>query len=188
MNSTLNNYFLLIFLGAVWGASFVAIKFCNLMFNPIEVGFFRTFIGALILLLAVLFRSGNLELFQKNSFTYAIIGLFNAAIPFTLIPYGLMSLPSNIGVIIMSANPFLALVLAHYFTEDEKLNLRKQRKEMLSEKKELQTIFSTRICLLGQTLDKSWTPGQPLDRSGQACPCLARCCLAARQIILAGSL
>ena len=125
MNSTLNNYFLLIFLGAVWGASFVAIKFCNLMFNPIEVGFFRTFIGALILLLAVLFRSGNLELFQKNSFTYAIIGLFNAAIPFTLIPYGLMSLPSNIGVIIMSANPFLALVLAHYFTEDEKLNLRK---------------------------------------------------------------
>mgnify|MGYP001293041815 CR=1 FL=1 len=90
-----------------------------------EVGFFRTFIGALILLLAVLFRSGNLELFQKNSFTYAIIGLFNAAIPFTLIPYGLMSLPSNIGVIIMSANPFLALVLAHYFTEDEKLNLRK---------------------------------------------------------------
>ena len=125
MNSTLNNYFLLIFLGAVWGASFVAIKFCNLMFNPIEVGFFRTFIGALILLLAVLFRSGNLELFQKNSFTYAIIGLFNAAIPFTLIPYGLMSLPSNIGVIIMSANPFLALILAHYFTEDEKLNLRK---------------------------------------------------------------
>ena len=26
VNSTLNNYFLLIFLGAVWGASFVAIK------------------------------------------------------------------------------------------------------------------------------------------------------------------
>ena len=25
----------------------------------------------------------------------------------------------------MSANPFLALILAHYFTDDEKLNLRK---------------------------------------------------------------
>ena len=45
MNSTLNNYSLLVFLGAVWGASFVAIKFCNFMFNPIEIGFFRTFIA-----------------------------------------------------------------------------------------------------------------------------------------------
>ena len=125
MNSTLNNYSLLVFLGAVWGASFVAIKFCNFMFNPIEIGFFRTFIGAIFLLIAVMYRAGKLQLFQKNTYTYAIIGLFNAAIPFTLIPYGLLTLPSNIGVIIMSANPFLALILAHYFTDDEKLNLRK---------------------------------------------------------------
>ena len=124
MNS-FNNYSLLIFLGAVWGGSFVAIKFSNLMFNPIEIGFFRTFIGATVLLLAVLYRAGSLEFFQKNTYRYAIIGLFNAAIPFTLIPYGLLTLPSNIGVIIMSANPFLALILAHYFTHNEKLNLRK---------------------------------------------------------------
>ena len=125
MNSSFNNYSLLIFLGAVWGGSFVAIKFSNLMFNPIEIGFFRTFIGATVLLLAVLYRAGSLQFFQKNTYRYAIIGLFNAAIPFTLIPYGLLTLPSNIGVIIMSANPFLALLLAHYFTDNEKLNLRK---------------------------------------------------------------
>ena len=65
MNSTLNNYSLLVFLGAVWGASFVAIKFCNFMFNPIEIGFFRTFIGAIFLLLAVLYRAGNLQLFKE---------------------------------------------------------------------------------------------------------------------------
>ena len=67
MNSTLNNYSLLVFLGAVWGASFVAIKFCNFMFNPIEIGFFRTFIGAIFLLLAVLYRKGNHQLFKKNT-------------------------------------------------------------------------------------------------------------------------
>ena len=124
-NVTLNNYLLLVFLGAVWGASFVAIKFGNEMFNPIEVGFFRTLIGALFLLIAVKFRSGSLGLISKNTKTYSIIGLFNASVPFTLIPYGLLSMPSNIGVIIMSANPFLALILAHFFTLDEKLNLRK---------------------------------------------------------------
>ena len=66
MNSSFNNYSLLIFLGAVWGASFVAIKFSNLMFNPIEIGFFRTFIGATVLLLAVLYRAGSLQFFQKK--------------------------------------------------------------------------------------------------------------------------
>jgi len=47
--SSLNNYALLVFLGAVWGASFVAIKYCSILFNPIEVGFFRTFIAAIFL-------------------------------------------------------------------------------------------------------------------------------------------
>ena len=74
MNSTLNNYSLLVFLGAVWGASFVAIKFCNFMFNPIEIGFFRTFIGAIFLLIAVMYRAGKLQLFRENTYTYAIIG------------------------------------------------------------------------------------------------------------------
>ena len=125
MPTSLNNYVLLVFLGAVWGASFVAIKYCSIIFNPIEIGFFRTSIAAIFLLAIVSLRKGNYDFFGKNTFTYSIIGLFNAAIPFTLIPYGLLALPSNIGVIIMSANPFLALILAHFFTNDEKLNLRK---------------------------------------------------------------
>ena len=54
-----------------------------------------------------------------------MIGFLNASIPFTLLPYGLITLPSNIGVIILSANPFLALILAHFFTLDEKLSIRK---------------------------------------------------------------
>ena len=45
LSSEFNNYSLLVFLGAVWAASFVAIKFSNEIFNPIEVGFYRTFIG-----------------------------------------------------------------------------------------------------------------------------------------------
>ena len=125
MPTSLNNYVLLVFLGAVWGASFVAIKYCSILFNPIEIGFFRTSIAAIFLLAIVSLRKGNYDFFGKNTFTYSIVGLFNAAIPFTLIPYGLLALPSNIGVIIMSANPFLALILAHFFTNDEKLNLRK---------------------------------------------------------------
>ena len=48
-SSEFNNYSLLVFLGAVWAASFVAIKSSNEIFNPIEVGFYRTLIGSLFL-------------------------------------------------------------------------------------------------------------------------------------------
>ena len=70
MPNSLNNYSLLVFLGAVWGASFVAIKYCSILFNPIEVGFFRTFIAAIFLLLIVSLRKGNYNFFGKNTFTY----------------------------------------------------------------------------------------------------------------------
>jgi drug/metabolite transporter (DMT)-like permease len=125
LKTEINNYSLLIFLGAVWAASFVAIKFSNKIFNPIEVGFYRTAIGALFLFCAVKFRGGSIILFNENTRLYSLIGFLNASIPFTLLPYGLITLPSNIGVIILSANPFLALVLAHFFTLDEKLSIRK---------------------------------------------------------------
>lgn len=125
LKTEINNYSLLIFLGAVWAASFVAIKFSNAIFNPIEVGFYRTGIGALFLFCAVKFRGGSITLFNENTRLYSLIGFLNASIPFTLLPYGLITLPSNIGVIILSANPFLALVLAHFFTLDEKLSIRK---------------------------------------------------------------
>ena len=65
------------------------------------------------------------NIISKNTKIYSLVGFLNASVPFTLLPYGLISLPSNIGVIILSANPFLALILAHYFTIDEKLSLRK---------------------------------------------------------------
>ena len=125
LNTEISNYALLVFLGAIWAASFVAIKFSNLIFNPIEVGFYRTFIGSIFLFLAVKLRGGSISLFSENTRVYSLIGFLNASVPFTLLPYGLITLPSNIGVIILSANPFLALVLAHFFTLDEKLSLRK---------------------------------------------------------------
>jgi len=119
------NYALLLFLGAVWAASFVAIKISNEMFNPIEVGFYRTAIGAIFLFCAVKFRGAKVNVMNSNMRTYALVGFLNASVPFTLLPYGLITMPSNIGVIILSANPFLALILAHFFTLDEKLSLRK---------------------------------------------------------------
>ena len=71
-SSEFNNYSLLVFLGAVWAASFVAIKFSNEIFNPIEVGFYRTFIGSLFLFCAVKLRKGSI-----NSKTIVFNNLIN---------------------------------------------------------------------------------------------------------------
>ena len=65
LNTEISNYALLVFLGAIWAASFVAIKFSNLIFNPIEVGFYRTFIGSMFLFFAVKLRGGSILYFAK---------------------------------------------------------------------------------------------------------------------------
>ena len=74
LNTELSNYALLLFLGAIWAASFVAIKFSNLIFNPIEVGFYRTFIGSMFLFFAVKLRGGSISLFSENTKLYSLIG------------------------------------------------------------------------------------------------------------------
>ena len=93
----------------------LAIKFSNEMFNPIEVGFYRTAIGALFLFFAVRLRKGTLSIYNENTKIYSLIGLLNAAIPFTLLPYGLISLPSNIVVIIFVIQSFPCFGACSFF-------------------------------------------------------------------------
>ena len=91
LSSEFNNYSLLVFLGAVWAASFVAIKFSNEIFNPIEVGFYRTFIGSLFLFCAVKFRKGSINIISKNTKTYSLVGFLNASVP---VSYTHLTLPT----------------------------------------------------------------------------------------------
>ena len=51
------------------------------------------------------------------------MGLTNTALPFTLISWGQTSIDSGVASILNSTTPLFTLVIAHFFLEDERMNL-----------------------------------------------------------------
>ena len=70
----------------------------------------------------MLFRS---LAFSNQWKTYAIVGLCNVAIPFSLIAIGTKRVDSYLAAILMSTTPMSGSILAHFFTDDEKMTFKK---------------------------------------------------------------
>ena len=67
------------------------------------------------------FKNIKIKAFSKNWKPYALIGLFNIAIPFTLIAIGTSEINSYLAAMLMSTTPMSGSILAHFFTKDEKI-------------------------------------------------------------------
>jgi len=117
----LHAYLLLAFQGAVWGSSFQAIKFALDGFGPISVAAGRIFIAAVVLLTYALMRGDRLPRSLKIWLGFLIVGCFNCALPFFLIPWGEQTLDSGRAAIFMATGPLLAVLLAHYTSKDENI-------------------------------------------------------------------
>jgi len=123
MNKTpgLHAYTLLALQGAVWGSSFQAIKYALEGFGPISVAAGRIFIAALVLLIYALMQGDRLPRSASTWMNFLLIGFFNCALPFFLIPWGEQSLDSGRAAIFMATGPLIAILLAHFTTSNERL-------------------------------------------------------------------
>lgn len=119
---TARSYALLFIQGAIWGSSFQAIKFALEGFGPMTVAAGRIGLAAAILAVYSLSQGQRFPSDAKTWWLLIIVGLFNCAIPFFLIPWGEQSLDSGRTAIFMATGPLIALALAHFTTEDERLN------------------------------------------------------------------
>ena len=66
--------------------------------------------------------------FPKDKRTWYILivaGILNNAVPFFLISWGQQYIDSSTAAIMLSCGPFIALVLSHYTTQDEKFSIYK---------------------------------------------------------------
>lgn len=118
----LRSYFLLFFQGAIWGSSFQAIKFALEGFGPMTVAAGRIGLAAILMGAYAISKGQHVPSEAKVWWMLVMVGLFNCAIPFFLIPWGEQSLDSGRTAIFMATGPLIALVIAHFSTEDEKLN------------------------------------------------------------------
>ena len=119
------DFSLLILLAVIWGSSFFNIKIATYSYDPITLALVRVIFASIPLLILCKINKIKIEAFSFNWSWYALIGLFNIAIPFVLIAIGTAKINSYLAAILMSTTPLSGSILAHFFTKDEKLSFLK---------------------------------------------------------------
>jgi drug/metabolite transporter (DMT)-like permease len=117
------DYTLLTILALIWASAFFNIKIATYSYGPITIAFLRSFFGTIPLVLICYLRKIKIEAFSKDWYWFAAIGIINLVIPFFIIAYGIQKVQSNLAAILMASTPLTAAVLAHFFTNNEKINL-----------------------------------------------------------------
>ena len=113
--------FFLILLAAIWGSSFFNIKIATYSFDPFTLALIRVIFASIPLIALCLYKNIKIEALTKNWKPYALIGLCNITIPFTLIAIGTSRIDSYLAAILMSTTPMSGSILAHLFTKNEKI-------------------------------------------------------------------
>ena len=119
---TLTDYIFLTVLALIWASAFFNIKIATYSYGPVTIAFLRIFLGAIPVVALCFFKKIKIEAFSKDWYWFAAIGIINLVIPFFLIAYGVQKVQSNLAAILMASTPLSATILAHFFTENEKIN------------------------------------------------------------------
>jgi len=119
------DYFLLTILALIWASAFFNIKIATYSYGPLTIAFLRIFLGAIPVVILCFCKKIKIEAFSKDWHWFAAIGIINLVIPFFLIAYGVQKVQSNLAAILMASTPLTAAGLAHFFTKNEKINLKK---------------------------------------------------------------
>ena len=111
-------------LGIIWGTAFMGMAIALEGFAPLWVAFGRLAFGAAALLVIerVLRAAGIVRDSGPVPWRHVIaIGFFAAALPFTLLTWGLQTVPSAFAGVSMAAVALFVLPLAHLFVPGERM-------------------------------------------------------------------
>ena len=72
-----------------------------------------------------LIRNIKIQAFSKNWKVYALVGVCNLTIPFSLIAIGTNKIDSYLAAMLMSTTPITGSILAHFFIKDERITFLK---------------------------------------------------------------
>ena len=103
----------------IWGTTFISTKVLLVSFTPLEILFFRFFIGYAALWIAAprLLHTGD----RKAELLFAAAGLCGVTLYFLLENIALTcTLASNVGVLV-SVSPMLTALLSHFLLRRERL-------------------------------------------------------------------
>jgi drug/metabolite transporter (DMT)-like permease len=111
------------FLAAVWGASYLFIKVAVEEIEPAPMMFFRMVLAVLLLVPFLLMREGarvGAAKLRRGWRPGLVLGVVNAAVPFTLIAWGEKHIDSGIAAIANATVPLFVVLLAIRFMPSER--------------------------------------------------------------------
>lgn len=124
------NWIKLIFLGLIWGSSFMAVTLALKGLGPMTIAATRISLGAVSLLVVTsVMRIGlpSMQTTQGRTVWLCAFGMgfFSNALPFSLLSWGQTYVASGFAGVCMAVVPLFVLPLAHYLVPGERMTLRR---------------------------------------------------------------
>ncbi len=118
------NYILLGLISLLWGSQFFWNDWALQGADPLTIAFFRAFLGAVTLALAVpFFREKKNELPKRSLWKdYMLIAFCEATLPFILIPLGQRYVDSSIAAVLVGTVPIFTIIIAGIFIPSERFH------------------------------------------------------------------
>ena len=113
-NPTSRDYFELLALSAIWGASFLFLRIAAPVFGPVFLIEMRV-LSALIVLLPLCLALGKHREAIRNWKMIFFISLFNMSLPFCLLAFATLSINAGFASILNATVPFFTAFLAFIF-------------------------------------------------------------------------
>jgi drug/metabolite transporter (DMT)-like permease len=117
----LKTFIWLVILAWVWGPAFMLIKIAVYEIPPLTLIAGRLTLAALVLYLVLRFQGRRLPGWGTIWKHFAVVGLASSALPFALISWGEQHIDSALAAILTGTTPLFTMILAHYFTTDDRL-------------------------------------------------------------------
>lgn len=119
------NLLLLFILGTIWGTSFLFIKIVVGEVPPMTLVAGRLGLAALTMWGFLRLRGVPFPRDRRLWRLFAVTGLLNGALPFTLISWGEQYISSGLAALLQSTTPIFTIILAHFLTHDDRFTGKK---------------------------------------------------------------
>jgi len=115
----------LLFLAVIWGGAFLFIGVAVRHVDPLTYVWLRLTIAASAMWIFLKWKGEKLGLPRPVWGSILLLALLNNALPFTLFGWGQTHIASGLASILNATTPIWGVIVAHLFTDDERLNPRK---------------------------------------------------------------
>jgi drug/metabolite transporter (DMT)-like permease len=120
-----SDWAILLVLAIIWGGAFMFIGVAVRHVHPLTYVWLRLSIAAVAMLLFLKVKGQPLGLPRQVWGSMLLLALLNNALPFTLFGWGQTHIASGLASILNATTPIWGVVVAHIFTQDERMTPRK---------------------------------------------------------------